>query len=244
MKKLGVIGGLGPMATALYMKMIIEMTDARNDQEHIEMIIYNCPQIPDRTDYILGKSKLNPAPKMIEIGKKLVEDGAELITFPCVTANYFYEELAEGIKAPIINIIEEVCIYLKEQNIKKAGLMATSGTIASRLFQDTFEKEGLSLALPEDEKQDDVMHVIYENVKANKPVEMKCFNRVAEQLKKDGAEVIILGCTELSVVRENYDIGGGYLDIMRLLARCVVQKCGKLKKEYAESLTENSKQLL
>lgn len=56
MKKLGVIGGLGPMATALFMKMIIEMTDAENDQEHIEMIVYNCPQIPDRTDYILGKS--------------------------------------------------------------------------------------------------------------------------------------------------------------------------------------------
>lgn len=224
------------MATALFMKMVIEMTDAENDQEHIEMIIYNCPQIPDRTNYILQKSAQNPAPKMIELGRKLVEEGAELIAIPCITANYFYGELEAGINAPIINIIQEVCTCLAERNVHCAGLIATSGTIASGLFQKAFEAIGCTLILPKEEDQEDVMHVIYENVKANRPVDMQRFGRVAEHLKNAGSEVILLGCTELSVVSESCNIGPGYLDVMRLMAKCAVERCGKLKEEYAEGI--------
>ena len=240
MKKLGVIGGLGPMATALFMKMIIEMTDAGNDQEHIEMIVYNCPQIPDRTKYILGKSTQNPAPKLIELGEKLEEEGVSLIAVPCITANFFYAELTARIKTPIIDIITEVCSYLTERDIHCAGLMATSGTIASGLFQKAFKASGFTLILPEEADQEDVMYVIYENVKANRPVEMERFNRVTEHLKSAGAEVILLGCTELSVVGENYRIAEGCLDVMRLMAKCVVERCGKLKREYVEIITGNA----
>lgn len=239
MKKLGIIGGLGPMATALFMRMIIEMTDAENDQEHIEMIVYNCPQIPDRTKYILGQSTQNPAVKLIELGKKLEEEGARLIAVPCITANYFYGELTAQIKTPVIDIVAEVCSYLKERDIHCAGLMATSGTIASGLFQKAFEGSGCTLILPTEKDQEDVMYVIYENVKANRPVELDRFNGVVSHLKGAGAEVILLGCTELSVVGENHRIGEGCLDIMRLMAKCVVERCGKLKSEYVELITRN-----
>lgn len=237
MRKLGVIGGLGPMATALFMKMVIEMTDAVTDQEHIEMIIYNCPQIPDRTRFILGQSSQDPAPEMIGIGKKLAEQGAEVIAIPCITANYFYERLSREIQAEIIDIIHEICEYLVRRNIRCAGLMATSGTLESRLFQRVFEKSGCSLTVPSAERQQDVMHIIYENVKANRPVEMERFRAASEELQKAGAEVIILGCTELSVVRENYGIGAGYLDAMQLMAKCAVEGCGRLKAEYRELIT-------
>lgn len=225
------------MATALFMKMIIEMTDAKSDQEHIEMIVYNCPQIPDRTKYILGKSTQNPAPKLMELGKKLEEEGVWLIAVPCITANFFYKELTAKIRTPIIDIIAEVCSYLKERDIHCAGLMATSGTIASSLFQKAFEASGCTLILPEKADQGDVMHVIYENVKANRPVEMDRFDRVAAHLKSAGAEVILLGCTELSVVAESHRICEGCLDVMRLMAKCVVERCGKLKGEYVEIIT-------
>lgn len=237
MRKLGVIGGLGPMATALFMKMVIEMTDAAVDQEHIEMIIYNCPQIPDRTRFILGQSSCDPAPEMIEIGKKLAEQGAELIAIPCITANYFYERLSSEIHAKIIDIIDEIHAYLIKRNIRCAGLMATSGTIESRLFQRIFEGHDCKLVIPSGERQRDVMHVIYENVKANRPVEMERFREVSKELREAGAEVIILGCTELSVVRENYPIGAGFLDAMQLMAKCAVESCGQLKEEYRELIT-------
>lgn len=225
------------MATALFIKMMVEMTDAQSDQEHIEMTIYNCPRIPDRTNYILGKSDQDPAPMIISLGRKLVEDGAGLIAIPCITANYFYKELTAQIQVPIIDIIREVRIYLEERNIRRAGLMATSGTIASRLFQEAFASSGCELVIPEAEDQGAVMHVIYENVKANRPVELQRFNRAADHLRDAGAQVILLGCTELSVVSETCEIGKGYLDVMRLMAKCAVERCGRLKEEYAELIT-------
>lgn len=241
MKKLGVIGGLGPMATAFFMQMVIEMTEAAVDQQHIEMLIHNCPSIPDRTGYILGKSRENPCPAMIAIGQNLAANGAELIAVPCVTANYFYEQLSEAIPVPLINIIEETAGYLSRRGVKTAGLMATDGTVESGLFQKALEAAGIEVILPEEAAQKDVMHLIYENVKASKPVELFRFERAAAQLRSRGAEVIVLGCTELSMIRRDYEIGAGYLDAMQLLAKCAVEQCGTLKKEYKELITENGK---
>lgn len=234
MKKLGVIGGLGPMATVLFMKMVVEMTDAQNDQEHIEMIVYHCPQIPDRTDYILGKSTRSPAPELIRIGRRLEREGAELIAVPCVTAGCFYGELAAGVGIPVIDVYREVLDCLEKRKISCVGLMATSGTIAGGVFQKALAEAGYHLILPDAETQADIMHIIYKNVKANQPVERERFQRAVRQMRDAGAETIILGCTELSVVGEECDIGKGYLDVMRLMAKSAVERCGRLRKEYAE----------
>ncbi len=239
MRKLGVIGGLGPMATALFMEMVIEMTAAETDQEHIEMIVYNCPRIPDRTSFILDNTKEDPAPEMIRIGRQLAGQDVDLIAIPCITANYFYERLVDGISVEIIDIISELCGYLKARNVERVGLMATSGTIESRLFQRALEAHGCRLVLPTEERQRDVMHIIYQNVKANQPVEMERFFKVSKELWAAGAQVIVLGCTELSVVRKNYRIGPGYLDAMQLMAKCAVEACGKLREDYAELITKD-----
>ena len=94
-KTLGVIGGLGPMATAYYMELVIQMTDASCDQEHLNMIISSRPGTPDRTRYILGLSDENPAPVMIDAGRWLVAEGAEILAIPCITAHYFQKQLEE-----------------------------------------------------------------------------------------------------------------------------------------------------
>lgn len=226
------------MATALFMRMVIEMTEARTDQEHIQMVIYNCPQIPDRTSFILGNSQENPTPQMIEIGKKLAKEEMDVIAIPCVTAHYFHEELSREIPVKIIHIVEELCSYLKARGIKKVGLMATSGTVDSGLFQDAMNRAGMELIVPSKAGQKHVMHVIYENVKANKQVDMSRFGAASWELREKGAEVIILGCTELSVVSETNAIGAGYIDAMRLLAKCAVEECGTLKPEWKELITE------
>lgn len=237
MKKLGVIGGLGPMATALFMQMVTEMTDAEVDQEHIEMLIHSCPQIPDRTSYILDHAKADPKPEMIRVGQGLAAQGADLIAIPCITANYFYTELEEGIRIPIINAIQETHRYLTERNIHSVGLMATSGTVESGLFQKEFLSPDSRLIVPSKERQQEVMHLIYKNVKANRPPQMELFERISEELRAGGAEVILLGCTELSVIREDYEIGSGYLDVMQLMAKCAVEACGRLKQGYQELIT-------
>lgn len=232
MKKLGVIGGLGPMATAFFMQMVIEMTDANCDQEHIEMLIHNCPQIPDRTNFILNKSTENPFPQMAEIGCNLEKNGAQVIAIPCITANYFYPQLVEELSVPIIDIIKETAKHLADNGIRCVGLMATDGTVGCGIFQNTLQDAGIKVVLPSKKGQADVMHLIYKNVKATKPAEMDRFFRVSEELKSRGAEAIILGCTELSMIRRDEQVGPGYLDAMQVLAKCAVEQCGKLKQEY------------
>lgn len=236
MKTLGIIGGLGPAATALFMQMIIDMTDAKTDQEHIRMVIDCYPQIPDRTGYILDHSKESPAPLMIKIGNSLADMGADLIAIPCITSNYFYEEFSREISIPVINIIEELKKILTDAGVKNVGLMATSGTIASGLFQKAFNAGGGRLILPEGELQADVMHLIYDNVKAGKPADMDRFNKVARSLRDAGAQVIILGCTELSVIKRSSILGRGYLDALEVLSKCAVERCGRLKAEYQDLL--------
>lgn len=238
MKRLGIIGGLGPMATAYFFQLIVEMTCAEKDQEHIEILIHNKPQIPDRTRYILGNSDENPLPELIEVGKGLVAQGADVIAMPCVTAHFFQQVMEEEIQAPVLNAIVETAEYLKMESIDTVGVMATDGTVESKLFQNILEENGIRCVLPEKEEQQDVMHLIYQNVKAGKPMEMERFNRVSEQLFEQGAKVILLGCTELSMAKKDHGIQKGYLDVLEVLARKAVLACGSLKEEYEHLIVE------
>lgn len=237
MKTLGVIGGLGPMATAYFMQLVIDMTDAATDQEHIPMIIYNCPQIPDRTSYLLGKSDHNPGPQIIECGKKISQAGAELIAIPCITAHALYPEIEKELETPVLHIIRETAAYLKKEGIRSVGLEATDGTVQTGVFQKELERQGIEVILPSKEKQQMVMHIIYNNVKAGRRVDMDRFQQVEEELHEKGAEVIILGCTELSMISRDEKLGHGYLDAMEVLARAAVLQCGTLKSKYNRLLT-------
>lgn len=234
MKVLGVIGGLGPMATVYFLQLLTQMSDAQSDQEHMEILIHSKPQIPDRTRYILGQSEESPLPGMIQVGKQLTEQGAEILAIPCITAHYFHKQLEEGIGIPVINAIEETADYLKQQGITKAGIMATNGTIESGLFQQIFEENEIDAFIPSKVAQDKVMSLIYDNVKAGKAIDMDSFYRVSEELLDRGAQVILLACTELSLIKRDFPLSDGYLDVMEVLARKAVMICGKLKQEYMQ----------
>lgn len=238
-KTLGVIGGLGPIATAHFMELVINMTDVQLDQEHLPMMVYNMPFIPDRTAYILDNTKENPLPKMLEIGSALQSQGADCIAVPCVTAHYFMDSLENGIAVPLINGVRETVAHLKENGIEKVGIMATDGTVRSGIFHRELEKQGLTPIVPNEEAQADVMHLIFHNVKAGRPAEMDRFFTAAGNLKKQGAQAIILGCTELSLIKRDHKIGPGFLDAMEVLARQSVLACEKpLKQEYSCLITK------
>lgn len=237
MKNLGVIGGLGPMATAYFMQLVIEMTDAKTDQEHIPMMIYNCPQIPDRTSFFLGKSKENPVTKIIECGRLLEQVGMELLAMPCITAHILFDEIQKEVSIPMIHIVKETAEYLKKEGVCSVGLEATDGTIWTGIFQKELEKQGMKVVLPSKEKQEMVMHLIYNNVKAGRRIDMERFEQIEQELHEQGAEVIILGCTELSMISRDEKIGHGYLDAMEVLAKTAVLQCGKLKSKYNKLIT-------
>ena len=230
---LGVIGGLGPIATARFMELVIAMTDAQTDQENVDMIVYNFPSIPDRTGYILGSNLKSPLPGLKSVGQALVRQKVSCIAIPCVTAHYFHRELQSAVPVPILNGVAETVRLLNENGIRKAGIMATDGTVRSRLIAEELDHAGIVPVIPSEKRQEDVTHLIYKNVKAGKPADMERFRRVQRELTDCGAEVIILGCTELSVIKRDQEVGVGFIDVMEVLARASVLRCGKkLRPEY------------
>lgn len=226
------------MATAYFMRRIIELTDARTDQENIEMIIYNCPSIPDRTGFILGNSTESPLPKIEEIGHELERQNVDYIAMPCITAHYFHDQLADSVMIPVSNGIKETAEYLHQRGIQKVGIMATDGTAAMHLFDSVFKDYDIKCVYPEPEAQKLVMSIIYDDVKAGRKVNMDEFELVKVQLLGEGCEVIILGCTELSILKRDNEVGPKVLDIVDVLAADCVKKCAKLRPEYENLITE------
>ncbi len=233
MKTLGIIGGLGPMATAYLLQLIIEMTDAKTDQEHLDVIVFDRPGVPDRTAHILDPAKPSPLPSMRETARTLEKLGAGVLCAPCVTSHYFYRELQGSVSIPFLNMVAETAEELKAAGKKRPGIMATTGTVSTGLFQSVFSELGLEAGLPAPEGQKLVMSLIYDDIKAGKPADPEKFRKVSEELYGSGCDCIVLGCTELSLIKKSAGLGRGYLDALEVLAKRAVQACGgPLKKEY------------
>lgn len=233
--RLGVIGGLGPMATAYYLELLIRMTDAGRDQEHPEIIVLNIPTIPDRTAYILGRSDESPLEPMVELGKQLKSLGATVLATPCITAHYFHEMLQDGIGLPLIHGIRCTAQTLFDAGVRKVGLMATDGTVQSGIFQRQVEELGMELVLPGEEGQRSVMALIYDQVKAGLEPDLTLFAAVRDELRTKGAQAVVLGCTELSLLKKGKNLGDGILDALEVLAKESVLACGKqVKPQYEE----------
>ncbi|NLL92788.1 MAG: amino acid racemase [Clostridiales bacterium] len=227
MNKLGIIGGLGPMATIYFMELVVKMTKADVDSDHIPMIVYSYPETPDRTAYLLDHSKPNPLPVILKMAKELEEQKVDFIAMPCITAHYFGNEIHQSLKsAKFINMIEETAKYLHSIGATKIGLMATDGTVKSKVFEKTLNDYDIEVVVPSIESQKKVMRIIYDEVKAGKPVSITDLYDVKNELKDLGAKVCILGCTELSVVKGSYKLDNDFVDVLDILAMKSVELCG------------------
>lgn len=231
-KTLGILGGVGPLASVRFSEMMINMTDAKTDQEHIPLLMFNDNTIPDRTSFILGRSNIDPVPKMICGIKKLVDFGSDYIVITCNTAHYFYDQLQASTSVPIVNMIEEAvtAAILKKPGVKKIGVLATDGTVESGVYAKVIEERGLTCVVPSKNSQRVVMDIIYNQVKAGKDVDVHSFLKIIDELRHLGCDVIILGCTELSVINSDNNLtlhSGDIVDAMEALAQKCITLCGK-----------------
>ena len=148
--KLGVIGGMGPKATQLFMGMVIDKTNADKDQDHIPMVILNDTTIPDRTSAILKKDEGTVLDKLVEDAKILEATGCSVIAVPCNTSHYFIDKVQSEVSIPIINMIKETVkyIYNQKKDIKKIAVLATDGTISVRVYQKELELLDIESYIP------------------------------------------------------------------------------------------------
>ena len=210
-----------------FCNLLIEHTKALGDSDHIDMLISSRATTPDRTAFILGKSPLDPLPVMLEEAERLVRGGADLIVIPCNTAHYFYEGLLEKIQVPMINIIEETVLHLKQTGISTFGLLATEGTVFSRAYEKVCNRLGVTCIVPNEDEQRRISSIIYDDIKRNRPVELSEFLEIAASMQKRGCERLILGCTELSLLKKQLPSDTLFVDSLEVLAYRTILACNK-----------------
>ena len=203
--KLGVLGGVGPAATVDFISKVIKHTPAQKDQDHIKMIVQQNPQIPDRTANLLYNEP-DPTIAMFSTCKRLEAEGAQAIAIPCNTAHAFVGQIQPHISIPIVNMLNATIDHIVLQYGKdtQVGLLATSGTIQSRVYHDVAAEQDIEILIPDPTHQQYVMESIYgpQGVKAGFS-KGKCLDNIHQAIKhlaSAGADVIILGCTELPIM--------------------------------------------
>ncbi len=207
-------------------RRILSFTPAKHDQDHIHVIIDSNPKIPDRTRAILGLGE-SPLPMMIETAQNLERSGADFIAIPCNTSHYWLSELRGAVSIPIIDMIAETAARVASHipSLNKVGLLATSGTLSSGLYQRAFAELGIALLTPSDEQEVEVMDGI-ERIKAGGHDVQGSLIDVSEQLVGRGAEGIIPGCTELSLVISQELLPVPVFDPLSILAQRAVALAG------------------
>ncbi len=225
-KTLGILGGLGPLASVYFYELVTTHTSAQKDQDHIDIILNSRATTPDRTAFILGESTENPFDIMVEDAKRLVTYGADAIAIPCNTAHFFYEKLNECIDIPILNMVEQTVLEAKKRG-GPVGIFATSGTVQSRTYQRMCEKHDVECILPDDVYNKHIMQIIYGCVKQGKATDMDIFNAATKHMEQKQCSCVILGCTELSIVKRDEKLGGFFVDSMEVLAKNAITMFGK-----------------
>lgn len=223
---LGILGGLGPAASCYLYQMIIDHTPAGRDQDHIDIVISSRASTPDRTAFILGESGEDPFRVMQQDSESLVHYGATVLAIPCNTAHYFYDRLAAALPVPVLNMPRLTVADAKAAGCRKLGILATDGTLQTGTYQLMCEEAGIGWAAPAPARQRGVMAVIYEQIKQGRRADMALFDAAADDLRAQGCDMAVLGCTELSLVKRDEHLSGFFIDSTEVLCRHALRACG------------------
>ena len=228
-KVIGVLGGMGPLATQIFYGMVIENTAAERDQDHIDMIILSSASIPDRTEALLS-GKTEQLYDALAGGCAFLEkSGVSHIVIPCNTSHFFIDRLKSVTGVPIINMIREAAEAVAPAGKKgmKVGILATTGTVKTGLYQTELKKAGQIPVIPSDENQSLVMKIIYEGIKGGGEIDLCEFRKIEKELLDEGCERVIMGCTELSCFMKIYKLPElFYFDAMKILALKAIDAAG------------------
>lgn len=229
-KTIGILGGMGPEATVRLFKNIVSNTRAESDSDHIPVIIVNDPKIPDRSAFIHGDGP-TPVPAMEKGMLKLEKMGADFATIPCNTAHFFLDEIFPKVKIPVLNMIAETANWGKSKytGIHKFGLLSTTGTYKTKLYNSFFEANDLEIVDPDQRYQAKTMEAIYgkSGIKAGyKKEPLSVLLEIVDHLIRNGSQAIICGCTEISLVLNQENVELPVLDPLLILAMKSISLAG------------------
>lgn len=217
----GILGGMGPLATADLYRKIIVATDATTDQEHVPVVIWADPRVPDRTEALLADGE-DPTPWLVRGGKALSEMGADFIVMPCNTAHAFLERVQPEVSKPILSMIDAAVDVVARTlpGVQAVGLLATRGTLASEVYQRALQARGLVAVVPDEETQHRCVAAAIRAVKAGdtSSATTALLVEASSQLERQGAQALIAACTEIPVVLQQQHVALPLVDATDALA--------------------------
>ena len=224
----GVLGGLGPAATVLFMRRLVELTDAPRDQDHVDLLVWQHGSIPDRSAFLLGHGE-SPEAVLVADAVALERAGARFIAIPCNTAVVWVEQMRAAVSIEVLDTVAETVDAARRAvpGLQRLGVLATDGTLLAGTYAAAAAAAGIDLITPAPEVQREVMSIVYDGVKAGEPVPRERFDAVVDHLRDQGAEAVSLGCTELSVLHGELGVDDiTIVDSIEALARRVVLRAG------------------
>lgn len=226
-KIIGILGGMGPEATAFYYTQLIKKTSVKVDQEHIHVVIEANPTTPDRTRGILNEGE-SPLPSLLSSIERLNRAGVDQAFITCITSHYYYDQMKQHAHFELIHALDYLRDYLKSMGINKVGILATSGTLKTKLFQTALYDLELIQPTP-DQQKDWVMDAIY-----NPETGIKSGHSTGQSLQQllsashalidQGAEVIIGGCTEIAMVLADQRLSVSMVDPIMIVIEDIIKR--------------------
>jgi aspartate racemase len=237
MKRLGVLGGMGPAASAEFMVRLTALTPATCDQEHIPTILWSDPRIPDRSTSVRNGDDL-PLPWLIKGVEGLRRAGCDYVAIPCNTAHFWHHKLS-GLGPKILHIVDSVAIELKNKNINDCNIaiLGTQSTIESGLYQYRLNKFGWNCLTPSKEQMDDLIQPAINLIKSGKIDESKSMiMEVIDSLIAQNIKAVVLGCTELPLaIRDETYNGIALINSIDSLVRLSIDACWENKYTYTNN---------
>ena len=226
MERLGILGGMGPAASAEFITRLIQQTPATRDQDHIPFVLWNEPRIPDRSTSMRNGDD-NPLPYLVDGIQALKYTGCDLIVIPCNTAHFWHHELVK-LNVPIIHIVDSVADALRDVNVvnTKIGIMGTQATVEFGLYQYMLTKLGWDCIVPTKEEMDTSVQPSIDLIKSGKVEQARLMlMTVVKSLIERGANAVVLGCTEIPLaIREVEENGIPIVNSIDSLVKSVLKE--------------------
>lgn len=230
-----VLGGMGTLATESYVRLVDKATHAHQDQDFLDYVVFNDSSVPDRTQFILGESTDDPFDYIADDVRQATAMGASFITLPCNTAHHFFDRLQALTPVPIVHMPQEAVAEMQRrypvQTHPRVGFMGTEGSLNSGIYRERVEAAGYEFEEPGDELQQEISYLIYHDVKDTGVLERDRYEATLKSmLEGHHCDVVILGCTELSVFNEAFPMPDlPIIDAQEILAYDTVARAKALR---------------
>ena len=222
-KRIGILGGMGPEATALLMMRVIQLTPAEDDSDHVPLIIDNNTQVPSRIKALIENNGADPGPVLQQMAKQLELNGAQALAMPCNTAHYYAGRIEDGVQIPLLKMLELTAQQVADHLVKPkvVGVLGSPAVQKLGLFDNVLTRRNISVIYPQNQTL--ILNAI-RAIKSDSQVDQarRIFQQACHELSENGADILLVGCSEFSIISDAIPEPLNYIDTIDVLAQAVV----------------------